>query len=262
MKLDIFDSMEVLSFRNLITNYPIHYHDTYCISYIQKGIICENDLIASNGSVLISHPYELHDNKLMEKIGVSFTSFYINQDIFNSISPFKNISFNNKVIENISIRNQIEVLIQLIQTSRNSKNFILEFYPAFHQFIYEISIFHGVDMPYKFNKISNLIEEVKEYIVSRLNSKLNLNDLAKIVGMNKFQFIRWFKKQVGITPFEYILIKRIGLSKKLIREGMPLVDVSLDSGFYDQSHFSNYFKKYVGLTPKLYRRNCNIFQDI
>ncbi len=261
-KLNLFDSMEILSFGDLQTNYPVHYHDTYCISFIQKGLIGENEFIASPGNILISHPYELHDNRLIENIGVTFTSFYINQEVFNAISSFKNVSFNNKVIENTSLTNQIGALIRLVRSSRNRKNFNREFYSAFHQFISELSICYGADIPYHPKKSTNLLVEVKEFIASRLNSKLNLENLTKIAGMNSFQFIRWFKKQVGITPFEYILIKRIGRSKRLIREGMPLVNVSLDSGFYDQSHFSNYFKKYVGMTPKHYRHNCNIFQDI
>jgi AraC-like DNA-binding protein len=45
------------------------------------------------------------------------------------------------------------------------------------------------------------------------------------------------------------------------KAGKPLVHAALDSGFYDQSHFTNYFKYFVGITPKEYQQQCNIFQD-
>jgi len=80
--------------------------------------------------------------------------------------------------------------------------------------------------------------------------------------MSKYSFIRWFKRHVGLTPFEYILIKRVGLGKSLILQGLPLTDVALESGFYDQSHFSNYFKRYIGKSPQSYKQSCNIFQDL
>jgi len=47
----------------------------------------------------------------------------------------------------------------------------------------------------------------------------------------------------------------------MIRLGKPLVHAALDSGFYDQSHFTNYFKYFVGVTPKEYQIRFNIFQD-
>jgi transcriptional regulator GlxA family with amidase domain len=94
-----------------------------------------------------------------------------------------------------------------------------------------------------------------------LNLKLSLFELARMSGMSKFQFIRWFKSNVGMTPFEYILLKRVEYGRTLIKQGFPLVEVALDSGFYDQSNFSNYFKKYIGISPRMYQQSCNIFQD-
>ena len=45
-------------------------------------------------------------------------------------------------------------------------------------------------------------------------------------------------------------------AKKLMYSNLPLVQIALESGFYDQSHFSNYFLKFVGLTPQVYRKSC------
>jgi transcriptional regulator GlxA family with amidase domain len=44
-------------------------------------------------------------------------------------------------------------------------------------------------------------------------------------------------------------------------EEIPLLEIAINAGFYDQSHFSNCFKKYVGLAPDKYRQVCNILQD-
>lgn len=260
-KLNVLDSLEVLSFDNHRTEYPIHYHETYCISLIQKGVFGENDLIAPKGSIVISHPYEIHHNKLIENIGFSFTTFYVSPDVINSISSFEKTTFQNKLIHNPFLSSQLNSLTRSLVKNQRKKNFFIDFSYHFYQFISQLINFHGENKPYLFKEPSTILNDIKEYISNHLNKKIDLSALAKIVGMSKYQFIRWFKTHAGVTPFEYILLKRVGCGKKLIQKGLPLIDVSLDSGFYDQSHFSNYFKKYVGMSPSAYKQRCNIFQD-
>jgi len=259
--LDLYDSLEVLKFENQLAEYPIHYHETYCVSLIEEGIFNENQLIAPQGSILISHPFEIHINKAIEDINVSFSTLYISQEVIDFISPYQSTSFENRIINNPILANQLNRLLQLIYMSKKERNFTTHFYSKFYQFIAKLVTTYGCDKLYKFRQPSSLLNEVKQYIERNLKAKISLSRLAENFGMNKFQFIRWFKVRVGITPFEYILLMRIGLGKRLIQQGVPIVDASLDSGFYDQSHFSNYFKKYVGLSPKNYKNSCNIFQD-
>lgn len=259
--LNIFDSLQVLSFKNQLADFPIHYHETYCVSLIQKGVFNENEYIAPIESILISHPFEIHSNKAIENIGVSFSTFYISKDVFNCISPFDNTSFQNKVIENKYMSGLFANLIQDLICSKQKKNFLIKFYVDFYRFISELTRHYGTNKEYASSEQSILLEEIKLYISNNLNSKIDLSSLVKIYGKSKYQFIRWFKSQVGITPFEYIILKRVECGKKLIQQGMPLVHASLDAGFYDQSHFTNYFKKYVGVTPKVYSSSCNIFQE-
>ena len=259
--LNILDSLQVLSFKNQTADFPIHYHETFCISLIQKGVFSENEFVAPQESILISHPYEIHSNKSIGNINISFSTFYISQDVVNFISPFDNTSFQNKIIQNQIMTDKFKNLIRYVSSSKHKENFLVEFYAGFYSFIGELTRDYGSNKEYSISEPSILLEEVKNYISNNLNTKIDLNSLAKIFGKSKYQFIRWFKSHLGITPFEYILLKRVEFGKSLIQQGMPLVDVSLDAGFYDQSHFSNYFKKYVGVTPKVYSSSCNIFQD-
>lgn len=260
-QLNILDSLEVLRFENQHIEYPVHYHDTYCISLIQKGVFGENELITPQGTIIVSHPAEVHYNKRIENIDVSFSTFYVSQDVIDFISPFEITSFQHKVIEDPVSFFQLDRLLEQVTTIQADKKTISHFYSDFHQFIAQLTSKHGQEEPYIIKESSAQLKDVKHYIENHLNSKINLLDLAKIIGIDKFKFIRWFKTNVGITPFEYILLKRIGCGKTLIQQGLPLVDVSFHTGFYDQSHFSNYFKKYVGMSPKAYKHSCNIFQD-
>ncbi|MBL4641966.1 MAG: helix-turn-helix transcriptional regulator [Flavobacteriaceae bacterium] len=79
--------------------------------------------------------------------------------------------------------------------------------------------------------------------------------------MNKFKLQKSFKKNIGLTPLEYLTTIRIENSKKLFYADAPLVEIALETGFYDQSHFTHSFKKYVGVTPGNYKKNSKILQD-
>ena len=260
-KLKILDSLEVLSFKNQKQSYPKHYHETYCISLIQKGLFGENELIAPEGSIVISHPNEVHFNKLVQSTAVSFSTFYISEDIMSYISCHDQSSFQNKVIEDPQLSNQLKSLVQFVDSKRAKKDFNTEFHNAFVKFISNLTSKHGQNSKKYSQEPDAHFQTIKQHILRNLDSKINLTGLAKIVDMSKFQFVRWFKIHAGITPFEYILIMRVLKGKRLIQDGIPLVDASINSGFYDQSHFSNYFKKYIGMSPNAYRHACNIFQD-
>lgn len=105
------------------------------------------------------------------------------------------------------------------------------------------------------------LDEIKDHVNSNLTTKISLTALAKLAGLDKYRFIRSFKKIVGLTPFQYVMLARILLARKMLQQGKPLTAAALDAGFYDQSNFSNYFKLYVGVTPKTYQNSCNIFQE-
>ncbi|MCX6148077.1 MAG: AraC family transcriptional regulator, partial [Candidatus Kapabacteria bacterium] len=99
------------------------------------------------------------------------------------------------------------------------------------------------------------------FLNQNFHKKITLNEISTIFQIDKFKLLRIFKSLVGLSPQEYLTSLRIENSKKMILENESIVNTALDSGFYDQSHFTNSFKKFVGVSPNEYRKSCNIFQD-
>ncbi|MOA37899.1 HTH-type transcriptional activator RhaS [compost metagenome] len=85
-----------------------------------------------------------------------------------------------------------------------------------------------------------------------------LDDLSALSGLSKFYLIRQFSKQKGISPYSYLETIRVDKAKKLLEQGVGPMEAAMLTGFSDQSHFSNFFKKLIGLTPKQY---MNVFSD-
>lgn len=80
-----------------------------------------------------------------------------------------------------------------------------------------------------------------------------LDQICHLEGLSKLTLLRAFTKSKGVTPYSYLQNIRIGEAKKLLEQGLPPVEAALQTGFSDQSHFTNYFNRYIGLAPGVYR---------
>ena len=102
------------------------------------------------------------------------------------------------------------------------------------------------------------MREIIEYIHAHLDTQLSLTKLATHLNLSTFHFARLFKKSLGLSPHKYILQTRIERAKRLITsQHLPLSNIALQAGFYDQTHFGKAFKKYVGVSPKVFSQEAS-----
>jgi len=82
---------------------------------------------------------------------------------------------------------------------------------------------------------------------------VTLAELAALTGVSRFQLLRGFVREVGITPHAYNLQRRVRLARQLLAAGQLPVDAALASGFADQSHMTRAFRRQFGVTPGRYQ---------
>ena len=100
------------------------------------------------------------------------------------------------------------------------------------------------------------LKRVAEFILSRVSTGVSLPEMAREAGMSPYHFSRQFRLATGETPYRYALIKRIERAKERLREhDNDILEVAIDCGFKDASHFSRAFKSIVGFSPREYRRH-------
>ena len=88
--------------------------------------------------------------------------------------------------------------------------------------------------------------------------RIYLDQLCHHTGLSKSTLLRAFTKSKGITPYRYLETIRINKAKTLLENGVQPIEAAIQTGFSDQSHFTNYFNRFIGLSPGVYR---NIFSD-
>lgn len=82
-----------------------------------------------------------------------------------------------------------------------------------------------------------------------------IESLASQVGMSRAAFAKHFKDLVGETMFTYLSQLRIQKSKELLtRSKLAVEDIALEVGYESERAFTKTFGKYVGQTPKQYRK--------
>ena len=99
------------------------------------------------------------------------------------------------------------------------------------------------------------VRRMRDMIRERYAENLTLDDLAAHVGLNKFYALRAFKQAVGVPPNTYQRHVRIAKARELLRAGRDGVQLALDLGFCDQSHFVRWFHRIAHMTPRQYQRS-------
>ena len=107
-------------------------------------------------------------------------------------------------------------------------------------------------IPTKADEIQNAIC----YINDHLTEPLNLNDLAHEANMSRSYLSTHFKLITGVSPYEYLIIKRIELAVRMLRDtSLSVTETARKSGFTNLANFNKAFKRITGMTPREYRQS-------
>jgi AraC family transcriptional regulator len=100
------------------------------------------------------------------------------------------------------------------------------------------------------------LKQLKDYIEDHLAEDLAIATLAALIPISQFHFARVFKAAVGEPPHRYIMQRRIERAKMLLSvTRLSVAEVSYQTGFSNQSHFTSQFRKAIGMTPKQFRES-------
>ena len=98
------------------------------------------------------------------------------------------------------------------------------------------------------------VSHARDLLHDRFADNVSLDDLAAVSGLGRYQLSRRFRLAFGMPPHAYQMHVRLSRASALIRHGVPLVQVALETGFVDQSHLTHHFTRAVGISPGRYRQ--------
>ncbi len=106
------------------------------------------------------------------------------------------------------------------------------------------------------NSSSNRVKLMIQYIRAHYMEEISLEDIAASANISKNTAMRYFGANIGISPVDYLIRYRIGISCKLLKETSDKISNIADCvGYENTSYFCRLFRKYVGVSPKEYRES-------
>jgi AraC-like DNA-binding protein len=248
-------NIEIKKCTNSVHSTKAHFHNEVSIALIESGTSqteIENKVYEfTDRTFLIIPPTIVHECNPTNLNNWNFRMLHINPHWFETAF---NIQSSQLVFSNIKLQSQVySTIIELFNNlEKNIFNIEDE-----SKLLDCISLLIDVNPSYKNYQITNLklVNKLKEFLDLHYLNNVTLNDLVEVSGISKYYLIRQFENCYGLSPHKYLTTLRINHSKTLLKTKKLFVDIALESGFYDQSHFTKCFKEYTGVTPKKYRNS-------
>lgn len=245
-KLPILDGLELLDAKHHTLNFPFHSHNTFNITLVIEQTfstkLYSRFLNAPVGTIVITNPKEVHATICDDKIGSSFFTFYVSPDVLTELNNNKSVFFDNKIIIDPALFQQLYTLSRNFNISDSFME--KELLKVLKRLITKHSAY-TFDQNKRNNHFQRFLEE-------QTFEKFSLESAANKFGLDKFKFLRLFKFETGLTPNNYIILKRIEKCKQLLQTQNDLLGIAIETGFYDAAHLCRHFKKITGITPLAY----------
>jgi len=229
-----------------------HWHDAYMLSISAHGHqrlrLGGTEHIVSPGVLTSLHPGELHDGEAADPAtGWHFRALYLSEELVRSaLSDDDAPAFEVSPVDSSPLGNtflRLHTALQHAATRLERDSLLTHYLPQFFQRDYSFT-----NRSISRSDTSG-VERVRDFLHAAWHNPVPLEDLAQIAGISRFHLLRTFRKRYGLPPHAYQMQLRVRHAKEMLFAGMPLREVALDAGFYDQAHLTNTLRRYTGATP-------------
>jgi AraC family transcriptional regulator len=101
------------------------------------------------------------------------------------------------------------------------------------------------------------LRRVLDYVRDNLAQNLSLRELASVAGVSPTHFKMQFRESMGVPVHRYVVTQRVETALDLlINTVLPISEVALHAGFYNQSHLSRHLQRLHGVSPAVLRRKA------
>ncbi len=254
--------IETYRFENMKEHFSDHFHEHYVIGFVEEGsrnFICRGrEYEITKGDIVLINPGDSHscsqkEDKQFDYISINISQ-YTMRNLFEAVTGSRELlGFSDNVIKNEQIAERFRVLYQAI-IDNDCGNIDITVKSEYLKFTILLLIQkYGQNLESCHSEIRKEIENACEFLQENYSSKIYLQQMCEHTSLSKTTLNRAFKKSKGMTPYRYLENIRINKARNLLMQGITPSDAAIQAGFYDQSHFTNVFNDFIGLTPGLYR---------
>ncbi len=255
--------------------YYLHYDENLIVEYFRKGETSKriegNIYNIRDGDLIITTPEELHvsiqtENRYIEKI-----SLHISETLLSAFGGDRTVFFDTMIQKKKGVGNLIQadlvrqlgldvLLDQCLEYAREDS-------PE-HQVLFNCRVIElmarlskrieNADNTELVTPSSNkTVNAMIGYINRHYTEDVTLDILAEKFHFSKYYISHLFRDYVGVSPYEYLITRRLYLFNDMIRQKIPIRQACFAVGFNNYSNFFRLYKNRFGITPQQFRINVN-----
>ena len=249
--------IEAYRFQGLAQPFPCHFHEYYVIGLVEAGertLTCQGRAYAVGpGDVLLFNPGDSH--ACVQSAGaLDYRALNISRPVMAELAGEtagrrEPPRFTPPVLRDGEVSHCLRGLHQLV----------LEGSPEFGReeaLLLLVSLLldrGGPPLPCPAPACRAEVERACVYMRRHLAQRVTLDQVCRCAGLSRSTLLRAFAQAKGVTPYRYLESVRIAEARALLERGVPPAEAALRSGFSDQSHFTNCFGRFTGLSPGAYQ---------
>jgi AraC-like DNA-binding protein len=239
---------EALHARFIDHVYPMHTHDTWTLIILDSGGIKYDLDVHEHGSlgqtVTLLPPHVAHSGRSIRPEGFRKRVLYLDESSLSD--TLIGHSVDHPVLMDELLRDRISRLHESLvspgqELEAESRLALIAERLAGH--------LKGTLDLLPHTRDPRLAWDLRDLIDERLPEDISLEEASRILHANAAYLVRVFSRHFGLGPHQYLTGRRVDLARRLLLTGMSTADVATAAGFYDQSHLTRHFKRFLATTP-------------
>lgn len=260
------DTFEVFHYREPRPGgVEVHHHDFYEVYYLLNGSVeywVDGRIIRMEpGDILLINPQELHrpllnpETKVYERIVLWINKGFLER-IAGDISRCFDQSLPNRICPADKDRPMLKARMHELVREFYSREYGSELFSTglFLQLMVQLNrmALRTEKADKEEGQLSVLVQKTMDYIRDHISEPLSLEAIASVMYVSKYHLAHAFSREVGVSLYRYIMLRRLLLARQLLLTGQSAGQVSSNCGFFDYASFYRAFKAEYGLSPRAY----------
>lgn len=251
--------IEAYALRGVVRKFPNHFHEHYVIGFVEGGrrqMWCRDRAYqVSAGDLVLFNPRDSHccapaAGTAMDYRAVNISPAVMARAVGEVSGREAPLRFAQNLLPQSPISDCLRALYLAVLRQAPPLEKEEAFFLLLDRLLCSAAVEGGVAPP----PPDPAIQALCRFMEERFAQELTLDLLAGQIHVSKSWLLRAFTKQLGVSPYRYLQTVRLTRAKALLEQGVPVAEAAIQSGFADQSHFTRFFRDFIGLTPGQYQR--------
>ena len=227
--------IEAYNLSGIVQKFPVHFHEFYVIGFMEGGkrhLWCRNqEYDTQRGDVILFNPRETHNCAPVAGEVLDYRAINVPVDVMDKAvkeitGKHIHLQFKDTLIPQAELALSIRELYDVIV----SQSSLLVREEAFYFLIEQLLEEHMVPVEAS-KELTETVKAMMEYLDTHYEQSVSLETLSEISAMSRYQLLRLFTREVGVSPYRYLQSIRIAKAKRLLEQGKQSVSLRWIAGF-------------------------------